>query len=392
MRIAIFGGSFNPPHNGHVKAALAAKEALKADRLIVIPTGVPPHKLQPEGSPSAEERLELTRLAFKGCRDVEVSDIEVKRHGRSYTVDTLEELKHKYPDAKLHLLMGTDMILGFDKIWWKYLRILELAELCVFARDNGSLDELEAKCRRLHKEYGAEVELLYIDPEPMSSTEIRALLPARGGRELLSDAVYAEIIRRRHYGAQPDFDWLKEQMTLYVDEKRVPHVLGCAEEAVRLARRWGEDEDLAAEAGLLHDITKKQSQEEQLQLCDKYGIITDNNERENYKLLHSKTGAAFSREHYGINDRIYSAIAHHTTGCPDMSLLDKIIYLADYIEPHRDFEGVDKLRALAYTDLDGALILGLEMSIQDLEERGIEPHKNSVNTLKQLKALRDGVN
>lgn len=392
MRIAIFGGSFNPPHNGHVKAAVAAKKALKADRLIVIPTGVSPHKLQPEGSPTAEERLRLTRLAFEGHEGVEVSDIETRRHGRSYTVDTLEELRCENPDAELYLLLGADMLLSFDSIWWQYLRILELAKLCVFARNNSSMDELETKCRRLHREYGADIKLLYSAPEPMSSTEIRALLPARGGTEMLSSAVYSEIIRRRFYGAQPNLDWLKEQMKLYVDEKRVPHVLGCAGEAVRLARRWGEDEDLAAEAGLLHDITKKQNREEQLQLCDKYGIITDNNERENYKLLHSKTGAAFSREHFGINDRVYRAISRHTTGCPDMSVFDKIIYLADYIEPHRSFKGLDKLRSLAYTDLDGALMLGLEMSIEDLEERGIEPHSNSVNALKQLKALRDGVN
>ena len=128
----------------------------------------------------------------------------------------------------------------------------------------------------------------------------------------------------------------------------------CWQEAVQLARRWGENPESAAVAGILHDITKILSYDEQLILCEKYGIILDNAEKENPKLLHAITGAAKARDLFGVSEEIYEAIRWHTTGKPDMTTLEKIIYLADYIEPTRDFEGMDRLRALAYEDLSEA--------------------------------------
>jgi nicotinate-nucleotide adenylyltransferase len=193
------------------------------------------------------------------------------------------------------------------------------------------------------------------------------MLPARLGRKFFTDGVYAEIIKHRYYGAKPEFEWLRTKAYAYLDPKRVAHVAGCEQEAVRLAKRWGADEDDAAEAGILHDITKKYNGEEQLKLCCQYDIMTDTDEKENYKLLHSKTGAALSRDLFGISDEVYGAIFWHTTGKADMTLLEKIIYIADYIEPNRSFDGVEKLRALAYERLDKTLILGLEMSIDDLQ-------------------------
>lgn len=387
MRTAVFGGSFNPPHNGHVRAALAAKEALGAERLIVIPTSISPHKSHPGGSPSPEERLALTRMAFQGCPGVEVSGMETMRGGRSYTVDTLEELSAQNRGDELFLLMGTDMLLCFDSVWKGFDRILELASLAVFRREAEDDGELEEKCRALRRDYGARIELLPISPFPASSTEIRAMLPKRRACGLLPPPVYGEIIRRRFYGAKPDLDWLRQQVVPYHDEKRMPHVLGCAGEAVSLAKRWGADPEAAAEAGILHDITKREKGEGQLKLCDKYGIITDSDEKSNYKLLHSKTGAALARELFGIDDVIYGAICWHTTGRPNMSLLEKIIYMADYIEPNRSFPGVDELRELAYKDLDRAMALGLEMSMEDLARRGVSPHARSISALEYFRGV-----
>ena len=159
-----------------------------------------------------------------------------------------------------------------------------------------------------------------------------------------------------------------------LDEWRIAHVAGCEGEAIELARRWGEDPETAAEAGILHDITKRLSHEEQLNLCEKYGIMCDNAERNTPKLLHAKTGATVAREQFGIPDAIYQAIRWHTTGKPDMTLLEKIIYLADYIEPTRDFPGIDELRKLAYEDLDRALLLGLQMTVDEVRSHGEEPY------------------
>jgi nicotinate-nucleotide adenylyltransferase len=151
-----------------------------------------------------------------------------------------------------------------------------------------------------------------------------------------------------------------------------------------LADRWGADPDETREAAILHDITKHLELEDQLQLCRKYGIMTDNVEMAEVKLLHAKTGAAVARDLYGASRAVHDAILWHTTGRADMTLLEKIIYVADYIEPTRDFAGLDILRGLAYSDLDEAVITGLRMSIDDMRSRGIIPHKRTAEALDWL--------
>lgn len=384
MRIAIFGGSFNPPHNGHVRAACAAKEMLGAEKLLVIPASIAPHKTQTAETLPAESRLELTRLAFDGIDGAKVLDLELKRGGKSFTVDTLRALKAQYPEDELWLLMGTDMLLFFEK-WRDYEDILKLAALGVFPRAHGDEANIRSEAERLMKKYGGKIELIAFISTEISSSELRAALKQRKGSDFLPEAVYEEIIRRRYYGAKPSLEWLREKSYAMLDEKRIPHVVGCEQEAVRLAKRWGADEQAAAEAGILHDITKKLKGPEQLKLCDEYDIMADNDERANYKLLHSKTGAAYARAHFGISDEVYNAIYWHTTGKGHMTVLEKIVYLADYIEPTRHFQGVDSLRALAYENLDAAIELGLKMSLDDLSAKGATAHKNSVEAMEFYK-------
>ena len=120
-------------------------------------------------------------------------------------------------------------------------------------------------------------------------------------------------------------------------------------------------------------------------MAEKYGIVFDKFERRNLKLTHAVTGAAVARDLFGVDERVYGAIRWHTTARPGMTLLEKIIYMADYIEPTRDFPGVDERRRAAYEDLDAAMILGLEMSLEELREKGMEPHTASVNALLSLR-------
>ena len=136
MRIGVYGGTFNPPHLGHVTAARAVFELLKLDRLLLVPAGLPPHKALPAGSPTPEQRLELTRLAGEqlGLGDqVQTLDIEVHREGRSFTADTLRQLRAQYPEAELWLLMGTDMFLTLQD-WHAPEEILSLAGIAAFGR------------------------------------------------------------------------------------------------------------------------------------------------------------------------------------------------------------------------------------------------------------------
>ena len=388
MRIVVYGGSFNPPHLGHVEAARTVSAELAPDKFLIIPTNVSPHKMLAEGSPEPRARLEMCRLAFADIPGAEISDMELQREGKSYTAQTVEELRHSFPDDELVLVMGTDMFLSFET-WYRFEYLLENCTLAVLARDEDEDVQLRRQRDALAEKYGARVIILKHDPVAASSSDIRERLRFGIGSELLPDSVYSEIIRSHYYDALPELSWLRAKVMPYLTEKRIAHVLGCENEAVSLANRWGEDPERAAVAGILHDITKKLNAEEQLKLCEKYGIINDAAEVANPKLLHAKTGAAFARELFGIEDDIYGAIRWHTTGKPDMTLLEKIIYLADFVEPTRNFPGVEELRELCFEDIDAAMAKGLEMSLEFIRSSGAEPYKDSVEACEWYAALVD---
>ena len=157
-----------------------------------------------------------------------------------------------------------------------------------------------------------------------------------------------------------------------LNPNRVAHVLGCRDTAVALAKRWGADETDAARAGILHDITKAIDGPLQLTLCEAYGKILDDFSRKYPKTLHALTGSLVAERIFGENKAVVDAIAYHTTGKADMNLLEMIIYVADYMEPNRDFPGVETLRQLAFSDIQAALRLGLEMTMEHLKEQGSE--------------------
>ena len=381
MNIGIYGGTFDPPHWGHITAARAAMEQLKLDRLVLIPDRVPPHTARPEGSASPEQRLEMAALAAAELgKRAEISDRELRRSGPSYTSDTLAELRREYPEDALWLLMGSDMFLSLQT-WHAPERIMELASIAPFSRE--AADESEtfaAQQSRLERAYGAQIQIVQ-NPEvwELSSTEVRAALAAGRGSDLLPPAVYGYVLREHLYGTHKVLtgltpDELRPIAMSYLKPKRMPHVLGTEQEAVRLVRRYGGDETQARIAALLHDCTKKLDMAQQLALCEKYGIMLDELEQKALKLLHSKTGAAIARDVFGVEDAVYDAILYHTTGKPDMTRLEKIIYLADYIEPTRDFPGVDELRKTVYEDMDKGLLMGLTMTIQEMEEMGNPVH------------------
>ena len=381
MRIGIYGGTFNPIHRGHLTAARAAMDVLGLDRLLLIPASVPPHKALPQGSAEPADRLEMTALA---CAQLgpgaQALDIELHRTGPSYTVDTLRQLRQMYPEDELWLLMGTDMFLSLER-WYHAADILSLAHIGAFDRVHPQPGgDLAAQKRHLEETYGADIAIIPNEHVlDLSSTQVRQALAQGGGQELVTDPVYGYIQRRGLYGVHTDLrrltlDRLRPIALSYLKPKRMPHVLGTEQEAVRLTRRYGGDETQARIAALLHDCTKKLELPEQLALCAQYGIELDALEQRALKLLHSKTGAAIARSVFGVEDAVYDAIWYHTTGKPDMTRLEKILYLADYIEPSRDFPGVEELRKAVYEDLDHGLLLGLSMTIQEMEEMGNPVH------------------
>ena len=389
MKIAMFGGSFNPPHLGHVEAARSVVNCLKPDRLLIMPTYVSPHKIMADDTPTPEVRAELCRIAFAGIPEAEVSDLEMRREGKSYTADTLAQLKEMYPNDDLVLIMGTDMILSLEK-WSRPEMIMALAEIAVLLRGVDEDADVLAHIHYLREKYGARITLLEAGVYPAASTDVRNALKQGGGRELLDDAVYEYIIKNRCYGAKAELNWLREKSYAMHNRKRIPHVMGCEEEAVRLAQKWGENPYDAAVAGILHDCTKKLTVDEQLILCDKYGIIIDISVAGTDKTLHQITGAAVAYHEFGVSEKIRDAIRWHTTGKPEMTDLEKIIYLADYIEPNRCFDGVERIRSLSYENLDAAMEDGLRMTMEDLAERNAPILEITRTAYEWFKLRREG--
>ncbi len=386
MRIGIYGGSFNPPHLGHLAAARAAMAALGLDRLVFVPAGVPPHKELAPGSPGLEQRLEMTGIAadqllMPGA--VEVWDTELHREGKSYTADTLEEAAARWPGDELWLLMGTDMFLTLHQ-WREPGRILELAGVCAFGRTEADGEAVFAPQREfLRKTYqGARIATITVPGlVDVSSTRLRELLARGEGRDFLPEAVYGYILREKLYGTHADLkrlglDELRCVSYSMVYAKRLAHIRGCEEEAARLARRWGADEGRMRRAAILHDCTKYLTVREHLDICEKYGVELCPLERSTDKLLHAKSGAALAKYVFGFGD-IYDAILYHTTARAGMSLEEKILYIADYMEPNRAFPEVGELRRLAYTDLDAAVGMGTSLSVQEMVQRDKELHHDT---------------
>ena len=375
-RIGIYGGTFNPPHIGHIRAAMDAVRTLGLTKLYVIPDRIAPHKEIPEGSPSPQQRLDMIRIALKGQPNVEVSDIELRREGKSYTYETVEQLRALHPDAELILLMGTDMFLSFHE-WRCPEKILSEASLGVFYRgDRGEKAAIDARKAEMEATR-YKIYLVCNDVVDISSTDLRRMLVFRCAEPFLPEGVGAYIRENDLYGMGRNYknlpmDELEKVVISLLKPSRVNHVLGCRDTAVELAKRWGANETDAGRAGILHDITKALDGPLQLTLCAEYGTILNDFGKKYPKTLHALTGALVAERIFGENEAVVSAIRSHTTGKADMSLLEKIIYVADYMEPHRDFPGVDELRRLAFSNIDAALKLGLEMTLEHLKRQGSE--------------------
>jgi len=387
-RIGIYGGTFNPPHVGHIQAAKQAITALNLTKLLLIPDRIAPHKALPQGSPSPEQRLEMLRLGSADCPQMEVSEIELNREGVSYTYRTVQQLKEEYPQAELVLFMGTDMFLSFHT--WRHPEIiLENASLGVFYRgEKGEAAAIEAKKAEMEQQ-GATVYLVKNQVVNISSTQMRRLLAFRCAEELLPNGVLDYIREHRLYNTRAPWknlpmEELEQVVISLLNPNRVAHVLGCRDTAVELARYWGADVTDAARAGILHDITKAIDGPLQLTLCDAYGKLLSDFSKRYPKTLHALTGSLVAERIFGENKAVVDAIESHTTGKANMNTLEKIIYLADYIEPNRTIPGVEELRRLSYTDLDAAMKLGLEMTLEHLNRQGAEVSPESREALAWL--------
>ena len=383
-KIGIFGGTFNPPHTGHILVAETAIKQLSLDKLIIVPAGNPPHKEIPSTTPNAKTRFELTCLAFKHITNITISDIEISKQETSYAINTVNSILSDYPNALIYLLMGTDMYLTLET-WHDAEELLSRVTPVVFSRSDEDHKSINNYSIFLENKYGVSTEIINNHIIDISSSELRNLLPLRQGTEYMNSTCYAYIIKKQLYGARPAPAWLRSFIFIFLDPERITHVLASVETAILLAKRWDIDPEEAFDAAILHDITKNFSYEQHLEVIKYHDIIVDIYKRNEVKLFHPKTGAIIAKTEFSVSDNVADAISWHTTGRQDMTTLEKIIYLADYIEPTRDFPNVDILRKLAYESLDDAMIMGLEITIEDLTSRGITPNSASLNALSDLR-------
>ena len=201
MKVGIFGGTFNPIHKGHTEAALAFLETVSPDRLLVIPTKVPPHKAI-KGEDDPEIRLEMTKRAFAEypayAGSIEVSDIEIRSEGKSYTYYTLQKIKAMGYDD-IYLYCGTDMLLSFDS-WFRFEDILKDCTLAYASRLEKADASVSEKMEMLRSRYGARILEIPLDPIEISSSEIREMVKmGKDTSAFLSPAVIGFIEERGLY-------------------------------------------------------------------------------------------------------------------------------------------------------------------------------------------------
>lgn len=192
MKIALLGGTFDPPHLGHRKLCESFIEMMDFDKILVIPTYIPPHKIR-EGISSGEDRLKMCSLAFEDIEKVEVSSMEIDRGGKSYSFDTLCALKEKYQGSELYFLMGTDMYATFHE-WYRYEDVLKLCKLCVCRRYE------EDEKNEFLSPFSDRVIFCSTEPFEVSSSQIRETIKnGEDVSDLLAPEVYEYILTRMLY-------------------------------------------------------------------------------------------------------------------------------------------------------------------------------------------------
>lgn len=373
QKIGIFGGSFNPVHTAHLMIAEAARDQFMLDQVIFVPTGHAPHKTF-HGNQDQIVRMEMLSAAVQDNPGFAVSDYEFRREEISYSWQTIADFQAQFPEAELYFIIGEDSL--YDLETWKYPeRILGQAKILVAARSGADDDSVSRQAAFLTEKFGGSISVLDLPVFAISSTFIREQAAhGRSVRYLVPDAVAVYITANGLYQDAHAMRFAEIEILLKdrLKKSRFIHTEGVVSVARHLARIYHYNEEKASMAALLHDCAKHMPDEERIACCEAHGVPVTDSERSNLSLLHAKCGAILAEEVYGVeNQEILHAIRVHTTGEAGMNLLDKIIYVADYIEPNRTAAPhLDELRALAETDLDQTVARILSDTLNHLKESG----------------------
>ena len=365
MKIGIFGGSFDPVHKEHVNFVRAAIDCLRLDKVFVMPAHTPPHKPYRTLAPD-KHRLEMCRLAFFEVSEVEVSDYEILQGGTSYTYLTCRHFREIYPDAEIFFLVGTDMLRDFPT-WRQPQSIVADVTVAVCGR-NDEEGWWEEEQRRFVEKFGKPFARVDYNGEDVSSTKIRVLAGA-GMRltEFIDKKMEAYILRNGLYKIEN----ADKALALEKPERRA-HSIRVANLAASRALQLKISEYQAITAALFHDCGKNLSPDspylEGFSLPQEWGDVPRS-------VWHQYAGAYVAERHFGVTDEdIVNAIRYHTSGRPNMSELEKLIFLADMLEEARNYEGVEMLRELFWKEqgLDECLFTALYETLEFLKSKGAD--------------------
>lgn len=376
MKVCIYSGTFNPVHNAHVKVIKGVLDEFNFDKIIIIPNNLPPHK-SAEHIATAKDRLNMLKLALCDER-IEISDIEVKRGGKSYSYDTVLEVKKQYNiDGKVDFLIGTDAILGI-KSWHKYEELIKELNFVVVQRQEDTNIEAAIKSLEISDLSYKISSVPYLD---ISSSEIRRIFREKGmPQEAIPEKVLQYITEKELY---QDYNFSQILETLENEYNgHLEHSVAVAELASRLAKKYEIDENQAYLAGILHDCVKYIGIDKIKKLIKEHNIEVFEHEINAPKTLHAPVGAFVAEHTFGIKDeKILEAIRFHTIGRCEMTLLEKIIFIADKIEPvTREPEFRAKIEPELEISLDHAIFAYFELLVKKLksENAPITPYTKEV--------------
>jgi len=394
LNYGIYGGAFDPFHAGHLSVIRGALKSKKIDKILVIPTGIPAIKSSRNLS-LPPYRYYMATKAVKNIENCEVSPVEFTLMKPSYTIDTINSLLESgkiNKSDRIYLVCGSDLLFDFDK-WRQPEKLLEKVSLLVAKRPVNDEIGITLAAERIIEKYGAVIEFFQTDAVNISSTEIRS----SHNFSLLPSPVQEFIEKHDLYPEDRPLDFLSDAsfmaLSLYcmklffeLSEKRLLHSLNTAVLSVRYALRFGYDPNQAAIAGLLHDCAKELPIEDQRAFASE--VITGRLPSKD--MIHAPAGVKCALRSYDITDSmILDAINYHTTGRASMTGIEKIVYLADKLEPARDYDDLTEIRRLAELDLDSAMIECLSAVKDSLTRKGMSFHGQSSDALEELLRLKN---
>ena len=392
MKYGIFGGSFDPFHSGHLSMVEGALASKAVDKVLVVPAGMSPFKPDYTATPPVY-RYFMTKKALSHVKNCEVLPIDLLRAGVSYTIDTVRQIKagmNIKKDDSFFFLCGTDIIFSLER-WYKIEELVKEVTFLIASRPGILNEESKKRVKEMENLLHTRISFFPIDGVNISSSEIKADHIFREMPETVLSFVKKHDLYRednpllflKQSTCEAFFHW-QQELFRSLSPKRLLHSLNVGLLCARYAKRFSLDIDKAFTAGVLHDCAKGFPLDRQRKLAEKGGCVADYNDSS----IHAPAGAYYAKTHFGIEDEdIQNAIWYHTVGRKGMSGLEKAVFLADKIEPSRNYDDLEEIRALAEIDLDEAVLSCMIAVKEVLPKKGETVHPDTIEAIEELSSM-----